>query len=369
MMLPSVNDLEKVIQAEIRTQGALSFARFWELALYCPDCGFYDRLANTIGRAGDYFTSVSVGPLFGELLAHQFARWFDATAAGGRLDLLEAGAHDGRLAVDVLTALQRHHPGAFARLEYWILEPSPLRRRVQAGTLRDFSAQVRWFESWESIPSDGVRGVIFSNELLDAMPVHRVGWDARERRWHECGVTERDGRPAWVRIPAGADVLAFLSRLHLPAGLEDALPDGFITEVGLAAEAWWRRAAAALRRGKLVTIDYGLRTEEFFRPERAGGTARAFRRHHQGRDLLANAGEQDLTAHVNFTVIQEAGESAGLSTESLSTQAVFLTGIAQSVWGDHRDAAPGSARQVSEFRTLTHPEHLGDRFRVLVQSR
>src|SRR6267143_2759406 len=172
MILPAVNDLKNIIRREIEASGPIPFARFMELALYCPESGYYDRFANTVGKSGDFYSSVSVGPLFGELLAFQFARWIEEVKLESPR-VLEAGAHDGRLAVEILDRLGLAKPGLFGKLEYWILEPSPRRQEWQKRTLKSLAAKVRWFYSWDDLPQTGVRGVIFSNELLDALPVHR----------------------------------------------------------------------------------------------------------------------------------------------------------------------------------------------------
>jgi SAM-dependent MidA family methyltransferase len=151
--------------------------------------------------------------------------------------------------------------------------------------------------------------------------------------------------------------------------LLEVLPDGFTTEVCPAAETWWREAAELLKRGRLLTFDYGLNADEFFAPHRVNGTLRAYHRHHLNADLLANPGEQDLTAHVNFTALQQAGEVAGLKTESLQTQAQFLIGIGRRAWSAENAFGPWSRKLGREFQTLTHPQHLGRAFRVLAQSR
>ncbi len=155
----------------------------------------------------------------------------------------------------------------------------------------------------------------------------------------------------------------------MPPEILSVLPDGYTLEVSPAAEEWWRAAAAWLGRGKLVTIDYGLSEGELFSPHRPKGTLRAYRRHHLAEDPLANPGEQDLTAHVNFGVLQRAGEAAGLRTEALVSQARFLTDLAAQAWAEPSSFGPWTARHTRQFQTLTHPEHLGRAFRVLVQSR
>ena len=146
------------------------------------------------------------------------------------------------------------------------------------------------------------------------------------------------------------------------------MPDGYTIETSPAAENWWREAAGILQRGKLLTIDYGLTADEMFSPARTNGTLRAYFRHHVSDDVLANVGEQDLTAHVNFSAIQKVGEEAGLKTEIFSTQTKFLTQILEKTLRDKTFGEWNSAR-TRQFQTLTHPEHLGRAFRVLVQSR
>ena len=367
-----MSHIRRLIGEEIASQGAISFARFMELALYCPNFGYYEQMDVSPGRSGDFYTSVSVGPLFGELLALQFAEWLEAVPAGGR-QILEDGAHDGRLAVDILGWLQANRPKTFATSEYWILEPSARRREIQKKTLGNLAESARWFESWEELSVSGINGVVFSNELLDAMPVHRLGWDAGKKRWFEWGVALNKSEFAWTQMPEDLEFKVQGSRfkvgelLRLPRELLEVLPDGFTTEVCPAAVDWWGRAGGALKSGRLLTIDYGLAAEEFFSPERRAGTLRGYYRHHASHDLLARPGEQDLTAHINFTALQNAGEAAGLKTEGLVTQAQFLTRIMERFAG--AGAENWDSGRSRQFQTLTHPEHLGRAFRVLMQSR
>ncbi len=347
-----------------------------ELALYCPDCGYYEKEEDSVGRAGDFYTSVSVGALFGELLGFQFARWIEergtqnAERGTVELRLVEAGAHDGRLAGDLLNWLQRQRPGLFARTEYCILEPSVRRRERQQRMLAGFSPQLRWFGDFSSLQSANRNPqftVVLANELLDAMPVRRFGWDAVRRAWFEWGVAMEGERFVWGRI---ANKLPE-ETLHLPASPEllDVLPDGYVIEACPAAEQWWRSAADLVRPGKLVTFDYGFGAEESISAERAGGTLRSYRRHTQSDDVLANPGEQDITAHVNFGRVEAAGHLAGLRTEFFEPQGRFLTKLAALAWNPNARFGDWDAKRTRQFQTLTHPEHLGGRFRVLIQSR
>jgi SAM-dependent MidA family methyltransferase len=355
--------LAEVIHREIiEHEGVLPFARFMELALYCPKLGYYETKKDTIGRGGDFYTSVSVGDLFGRLLAFQFAQWIEESKlVNSPVKIIEAGGHNGQLARDILTWLASGRPELFSQLEYVILEPSISRQEWQRETLQGFAGKVHWASD---LPP-GVTGIIFSNELLDAFPVRRLGWDAGQKKWFEWGVAAGGEKFVWRKME-NRDVS--LPEFNLPSELLDLLPDNFTTEINPAAEAWWRRAAHSLRQGKLMAVDYGLAGDEFFQPSRKQGTLRAFFRHRFADDLLANPGEQDLTAHVNFSVIQKTGEEAGLKTELFSTQEKILAQVLEKTLKDKSfgEWTPTLARQ---FQTLTHPEHLGRAFRVLVQSR
>ena len=227
---------------------------------------------------------------------------------------------------------------------------------------RQFAVVRAGFDNPQSaLRTPQLNSIIFGNELLDAFPVRRLGWDATEKKWFEWGVTLAGEKFAWVKIPTPH------SALRTPQ-LEAVLPDNYTIEVSPAAENWWREAAAVLQRGKLLAIDYGFNSDEQFSPARLKGTLRAYHRHHVSDDLLAHPGEQDLTAHINFSAIQKAGEEAGLKTENLCTQPQFLTGILQKAVAEKQFASL-DAKRVRQFQTLTHPEHLGRAFRALVQSR
>lgn len=365
--------LGQIIFEEITKCGPISFARFMELALYCPEYGFYEKEADTVGRGGDFYTSVSVGSLFGELLAFDFSRRLAsllAAAPGGKVQLLEAGAHDGRLARDILRWLRAHRPDQFQKIEYVLIEPSPRRQEWQAGTLAEFLDRIRWVESLQQAQTTQCAGVLFCNELLDAFPVRRVGWDAVARNWFEWGVGLQGDQLAWARLlPNEAAAGEIAAVLACPEELAAVLPHGFTTEFSPAASNWWREAARTLTRGWLVTLDYGLEREEFFHPQRRDGTLRSYHRHKLVNDVLAQPGEQDITAQVDFSALRAKGESAGGHTEFFGTQSKFLTMIATEAWKPGAEFGGWDAARTRQFQTLTHPEFLGRPFRALVQAK
>lgn len=368
-----MNDPLASIVRQIESEGPITLARFMELALYMPGCGYYER-PREIGRHGDFYTSVSVGRVFGELLAFQFAEWLEALDAP-KCVIMESGAHDGRLASDVLRWLAKCRPNLFGRTEYCFVEASIVRRAWQQRTIEAFAHEthcepwlpggVRWLSG---VPTErSVRGVIFSNELFDAWPQHRLRWNASSRSWQEWRIALDHGQLVWearrLSVPAA------WHQPVVPDKLATALPDGYTVEVCAKSAAAWRACAQCLVAGKLLTIDYGFTAEEWLRPERTNGTLRAYTGHRVADNILDNPGGQDITAHVNFSALQSEGEKAGLRTDGLWRQEKFLTNIfAQTVAASDR-FAPWTPERVRQFQTLTHPQHLGETFRVLVQSR
>ena len=327
-------------------------------ALYEPELGYYERTPENVGRRGDFYTSVSVGSVFGELLAAQLAEWVEPI--GPNAQWVEAGAHAGQLAEDILTWLRTHRPAIFDSVRYLIIEPSIVRQSWQRERLLQFSGHVDWATE---IPS--TCGVIFSNELLDAFPVRPVRWDVGRQVWDEIGVTWSEAGFRECRFPRQADT----PEPELPRELLSVLPDGFTTETSPTAEAWWQTAALRLQAGCLVTIDYGLIDSEYWVPQRHLGTRRGYRQHRLALDLLADPGKIDLTAHVHFSRLIAAGERTGLSTQELLDQRTFLTRQMGRTLAAPAKFGVWTAQRLRQFQTLTHPEHLGRSFRVLVQER
>ena len=356
------NPLTKKIRAEIEADGPMSFARFMELALYDLDWGYYETEAGRVGCGGDFITSVSVGAAFGQLLACRFAEWLGSI--DGPVRLVEAGAHDGTLAHDILTWLAENDEALMESLTYNIVEPSNRRRGWQAKRLAKFEQKVEWVDSIAALPE--IRGVIFSNELLDAFPVHRIGWSQAKRDWFEWSVTWGNDSFCW----AGVDAADAAWRVLLPAWpskLLDVLPDQYSTELPPAAAGWWSEAAKRLTKGRLVAFDYGHGPDDWPAANQPDGTVRGYRDQKRIDDVLADPGKQDITAHANFGLTKRAGEAAGLATEQFISQERFLNGAFANLLRE--SPALGQAIDVRQLQTLTHPAHMGQPFRVLVQSR
>ena len=220
-----------------------------EIALYEPGQGYYEQ-PHKIGRAGDYFTSVSTGPLFGQLLAFQFAQWLDSECPNGGIQLVEAGAHDGRLTADILSWFEEKRPDLLRRMEYWIVDPSQIRRGWQEKALSAWGSVVKWTADIGDFAERSINGIIFSNEFFDALPVHRLSWDSLDLRWRECRVRAVNDSFAWCLGDLDAALICDVPKV--PEELTAVLPEGFITEVCLAAVKWWTAAAQALRTGEIA---------------------------------------------------------------------------------------------------------------------
>lgn len=321
-----------------------------ETALYDRDHGYYRN--SHIGKAGDFFTSVSVGPLFGQMLAYYLAK--ELAGLSGAIHIVEAGANDGSLAADILSWLAANRPEFAARADYCIVEPIAQLQERQREKLSNFN--VTWVDSIDALPP--ICGAIISNELLDAFPVHVFRWQKQEQQWREFGVNSD-----FEFAPMSALAEWSISALSELKPLEPYLPDQFTAELCPAAEDWWRRAAGKLKHGLIIAFDYGDEASALWSPARAQGTLRAYRNHEIVTNVLDAPGEQDITASVNFTRIRKAGEEAGLTSAPLQSQAQFLMKIAAEFFTNP------AAKDVRQFQTLTHPDHLGRAFKVLVQSR
>lgn len=340
--------------ADIRARGPLTVAAFMERALYDPEWGYYTRAAQRSGREGDFYTSVDVGPLFGALVAAQLAEMWDILRARGArtFDVVEAGAGNGRLARDVLDAMAREHPGCYAHLRLTLVERSAAAREAQPATL---GPHARLAARRATLPAP-VTGVMYANELLDALPIHVVTVTPDGPR--EIAVTERGGALHETLVPIST------TRLHgalCDAGA--AAHPGDCIEIGLAAEDWITAAAEAIDRGFLLLFDYG--TEGSPGPA-AAGTLTAYRGHAMRPEgWLEAPGEQDLTAHVNLPAVRRAAARAGLVTLGVLDQTYFLLGLGLAdrlETGQNRRALS----QRLAARTLIMPGGLGSTMKAMV---
>ena len=321
-------------------------------ALYHPQHGYYTSGRAVIGRKGDFFTNVSVGPLFGRLLARQFAEIWQRLGEPGQFALVEQGAHGGDFAGDVLAGLQELAPACFAATTYRIIEPGDFLRDTQAAKLAAVSGKVLWTPSLADL--EPFSGVHFSNELIDALPVHAVTWTGEQ--WRERHVGLHGDRFAFTDGPLSSEAL----RTHL-AQLPP-VPPGYETEVNLAALDWIAALGGKVERGCVLAIDYGFPRAEYYSPDRTGGTLTGYAHHRREGDVLARPGEIDLTAHVDFTSLAEHAALCGLRVAGFTDQHHFMVGLGRLHFPD---GIPPAAQEMRAFKTLMHPTLMGLSFKVL----
>ena len=351
----------EVIEQEIRERGPIPFSRYMELCLYHPNVGYYARSGEQFGKAGDFYTASDVHAVFGRLLARQFEEMWRLLGSPARLDIVELGPGRGLFARDVMDWSRKTFPQFYHALRYTLVEISPaLREALRIRLAQQIATgKVMLVENPEKV-AKGEDVVVFANEFFDALPVEVLS-DRGSLR-----ISLQGDRLVETFAPLSAQELEFLDRYSVHP------QPGERVEAALAALAWARRIAAMIQRGLVILIDYGYTREE----QLAGrhlGTIMAYRQHTASPNPYEAPGEQDITAHVNFTALQAAGEAAGLETLGLITQSQFLMGIGEAnQFADAFEdcALPQERAKVTlQLKHLVTPAGMGDTFRVLLMSK
>jgi SAM-dependent MidA family methyltransferase len=356
-------ELKARIIARIEADGPITFRDFMAMTLYEPGLGYYESERETVGRGGDYLTSPEVSSLFGAMIGRQLREMWELLGKPGRFQVVEVGAGTGRLCHDIMNWATNGAPAFAGAIDYVLVERSAAMVARQKRMLRDdrLSDSVRWSES---LPA-GIHGCLLSNELLDAMPVHRVAVEGGVLR--EAYVTWDGTRfVETLREPSTPQIEGYFRRLAMLPG------EGCRTEVNLGAPRWMTEAAEALDRGFIMTFDYGYSAEEMYAPWRTDGTLLCFYRHNPSSDPYVRIGRQDMTSHVDFTTLVRAGEDAGMTTVGLTSQSEFLErlGITEAL-APPAEGETDMEEYVARRRAvmeLLDPGGLG-RVRVLVQGK
>jgi SAM-dependent MidA family methyltransferase len=355
--------LASLLAERIRRFGPITFAEYMRECLYHPVHGYYSRGESK--RFADYYTSVEVHPIFGRLLARQFAEMWQQLDRPAEFLLVEAGAGVGRLAGHILEFSQAKLPEFYHALRYIAVERSPSRRDQLAARLSRFVQEGKCRPSIE-IPARIPAGCLFSNELLDALPVHRVL--QQQNSLSEIFVTWDGTRFSEFPMP-----LSTCAITEYFVAQQISLQDGQHAEAGLEACDWITEIARRLDHGFVLTIDYGHEAADLFDSHHMAGTVLAYANHHANEDFYAAPGTQDLTAHVNFTALRLWGQRHGLETLGRVTQTAFLLALGKgSDFADlYDDGMDDTARLRArlQLKTLIFPEGMGERFQVLVQQK
>jgi SAM-dependent MidA family methyltransferase len=360
-------------------QRQVTFATFMEWALYEPALGYYAAQRQKIGAGGDFVTAPHLGADFGELLAEQFLDLWLSLGCPEKFQLLEMGAGQGLIAKDVLSYLgdrarqfpHSTHEKFWQALQYIILEKATPLVQEQRFWLQDFATEKVVWKQWEDIPDESITGCCFSNELVDALPVHLI--EVQAGQLHEVYVTVE----ADESLPPFKEILAPPSSLSLERYLKDlhidftTYPDSYRSEIGLAALDWLDTVARKLARGYVLTIDYGHTAAQYYSLQRDRGTLQCYYQQAHHNDPYWNIGRQDITAHVNFTALERQGKNCGLETIAFAQQGLFLMALGL---GDRisSNAAGSDLAQILRRRDalhgLIHPMGLGG-FGVLLQGK
>lgn len=354
--------LQKILSV-IQREGKIPFARFMELALYDPDEGYYSGDSN-IGFQGDYFTSPHLHPLFGRLVAKQLVEMIHSLG-GGPFSLVEFGGGKGLLAHDILFYIEQENNGLLDRLRYILVERSERMRRVQKERLEPWKEKVTWYEELAGLPLVET-GCFFSNELFDAFPVHRLLLTGD--RVEEIHVTVSGETWGEVLASPSSDLLrSLIDRLDFKPQRPTQI------EVNLQARQWIGEMAKRISRGFILTIDYGYLAHDLYTERRPRGSLLCYYRHTVNEEPYKRIGEQDITSHVNFTDLIQAGEEAGLKTVGFTDQTNFLLGLgmaeAMEPIANQREESPEREREFLALKELLNPLGMGRVFKVLVQSK
>ena len=327
-LLNSSQSLQHIIIQRIQQSESqrITFAEFMEMVLYQPQFGYYSTPNSIIGPQGDFETSPHMGHDFGELMAAQFADMWEALGEPDEFTVMEMGAGQGLVAVDAIAHLKTHYSNCFKCLNYIIVEKSPALKAEQQKRLNHWQEQglsITW-QTLNHVEPSSITGCVFSNELGDAFPVHWI--ELREGRLREVWVTYE--KEKFCAIPEDLSTHQIEQYFEtIGISFDTNYTDGYRTEVNLAALNWLLQVESKLARGYILTIDYGYTAERYYSAARREGTLQCYYRHSHHSAPFIHIGEQDITAHVDFTALEKQGDALGLQKMGFTQQGLFLMAL------------------------------------------
>ncbi len=362
-ILDIVND-----KVQSTTNKCITFFDYMNLVLYDSQQGYYGSGNVNIGSEGDFFTSSSLGPDFGELLAEQFKEMAETLGCSNKFTLIEVGAGYAVLASDILKYLEKKYPEFYQILDYIIIEESEALIKKQKEHLKHFS-KIKW-SSWEDISNNSVVGCIFSNELIDAFPVHQI--IVQDKELKEVYVTVREGNiEETIQELSTSQLLEYFRLINIDLTSQH-YPENYRTEVNLKALNWLETVSHKIKKGYLVTIDYGHIASKYYHPQRYQGTLSCYYQHRYHCNPYINLGSQDITAHVDFSAMEIQGNLLGLELIGLTQQELFFINLGL---GERLAELSSNKYKLSDvlarrdsLRQLIDPGGLG-RFKVLIQGK
>lgn len=366
--MTETTQLDTIIKSRIADKGRLTFADFMAACLYEPGCGYYTSPGRKVGAEGDFYTSITVHAAFGRVIAREIAQMWRTMGAPDTFTLVECGAGSGQLACDIMDFLKEREPDMYRGVNLVLVEQEPSLETAQQQMLAAHQERLSW-RTVEQFASGAFTfsGCLYSNELIDALPVHRVVMTSEGIK--EIYVSSKDGELGEeIGDLSTPDIAAYFERLAI-----ELLP-GQQAEVNLNAPQWLTAAAAALTSGFVLTIDYGYPAVELYAARRKMGTLLCYYRHQVEDNPYLRLGEQDITTHVDFTTLMQVGEQLGLHCLWFGEQYRFLlsTGIIEEIEQIERSAIADEEklRLRLTLKKLIMPDGgMGDTFKVLIQAK
>lgn len=353
--------LSQILRDRWFSDGPIGFEEFLSLVLYHPRYGYYGSARAKVGATGDFYTNVSVGPVFGEMLVEQFVQIWELLERPKEFYLVEQGAHDGSLLNDVLSALSSYPEFSSCVLPV-VIEPSPALQALQQQRLEAQDKQIRWISN----PSElhDISGVHFSNELIDALPFALLRFS--KGRWMERTV-EMDSHENWIfgERALSTSLLEEVSKLPIPPS------EPYETEIRPRIRTWMQEILSLFKRGVVLICDYGFSRAEYYRPERTRGTLFCYQNHSRDENPLVSIGEKDISAHVDFSAIADVATEQGWKIAGYTDQHHFLIGVAES-WlrsVNGKQLSLAEQKKMRSLQKLLHPESMGCQFRFLACSK
>ncbi|WP_017293085.1 class I SAM-dependent methyltransferase [Geminocystis herdmanii] len=367
---PLLNKIFQIINNS--PEQKITFSQYMDLCLFDRTYGYYNSEKNIIGEEGDFYTSASLSSDLGELLAVQLYQFWEILDKPDNFKLVEMGAGNGNLSYNILNFIINNYPDFTTHIEYIIIEKSAILKEKQQKLLTAKFAHIipiTWTDL-NSIPDNSITGCCFSNELIDAMPVHLIRFS--DNKLEEIYLTEKDNTLVIKYDSISQEkILEYFDIIGIEFN-SNFYPKNYQTEVNLEAIEWLKQISDKLKKGYLLSIDYGYTADKYYHPQRSEGTLKCYYQHRHHNNPYVNIGHQDITCHVNFTALEKYGELFGLNTLAYTKQALFLMGLGL---GDRLNELSNGKMSLTtilhrrqELHNLINPEGLGN-FGVLLQTK
>ncbi len=352
-----MNLLEKKIKKLIIQKGCITFETFMQMALYEPELGYYSSDRIKIGKKGDYYTSQHLHPAFGAMLGKQLIEMWEFMGNPDTFYSVEPGAGEGFMCNDILTYLKGKE--IYDALKYIIVEPHPFMKHRQKRLLENFNNKITWITSLKEL--ENIKGCILSNELLDAFPVHLI---EMENELKEVYVTlNEDNNFTEIKDTPSTDYLnKYLDEFNI------SLPYGYRTEINLKIKDWFNEVNHVLSEGFILTIDYGYPAPEYYSEDRNRGTLMCYYQHQFTENPYLNVGNQDITAHVNFSSVKKYGEELGIKTIGFASQGAYLVSLGiDQIISELYENSKDYLFEIARIKRLILPGTIGETHKVIIQ--